>query len=245
MRSRPASSLHKHAHSTFSVFLRRFGKLTGFFLLFLALIYIVHTISVRFFTIRKLEVHGANIRVVLDRDKFYDQLLFFPSEDYRRDLLSEYRQIQDIKITKKLPDTLVLDITLRKPIARLTTSGRTVLVDERGTVIGDATSGYGYLPILFFGIQDVEDGDSVTDKRVRSAIGILHALNGTIPITSITEYESSSLRARSGNTDIFIPQEGDYSQIASTLQTLFSRFRMKGTMPASVDIRFEKPVVTN
>ncbi len=62
---------------------------------------------------------------------------------------------------------------------------------------------------------------------------------------SISEKDSASILATMGHTNIFLPQKGDLKVKAGTLQTIVMGFRIKGTLPTVIDLRFEKPIVTN
>ena len=52
-----------------------------------------------------------------------------------------------------------------------------------------------------------------------------------------------SIRVEIQQLDIFFPQDGDIVEHIRTLQTLFTGFRIKGVLPAHIDLRFGKPVV--
>ena len=78
---------------------------------------------------------------------------------------------------------------------------------------------------------------------VVQAVSLIKKTKTFIQWSFIEPYETQSIRARFGQTDIIITQTNDLSQVLDTLQTLMEGFRIKGTMPKSIDLRFGKPIV--
>ena len=78
---------------------------------------------------------------------------------------------------------------------------------------------------------------------VIQAIALISKTKSFIQWSRIESFETQSIRAKTGQTDILITQTSDLTYVRDTLQTLMEGFRIKGTMPKSIDIRFSKPVV--
>jgi hypothetical protein len=76
-----------------------------------------------------------------------------------------------------------------------------------------------------------------------TALAFLNGTRDFLPIQTITIEDDSSLRAKSNTMDILFPQDGSMPAILATLQTLLSGFRIKGTLPTLIDLRFNKPMV--
>ncbi|UKK85638.1 FtsQ-type POTRA domain-containing protein [Sphingopyxis sp. BSN-002] len=91
------------------------------------------------FQVRKVEVVGADR---IDRLKVYDialaqkdrSMAAVDLEDVRHDLM-QYGWIKDARVSRRLPDTLVVDIVERSPAAIWQHSGRLSLIDEKGVVL--------------------------------------------------------------------------------------------------------------
>jgi cell division septal protein FtsQ len=222
---------------------RKFGRIIALVVLILSIVYILYIFCMQFFALRNIEVVGDGIQVAIDQTKLEHNLLFIRPEKLKADILTNNNQIENIQITKKYPDTLSITVSLRKASARVTTSTRTAIIDSRGVMLGFARSDSGSLPMLDFGVPDVPDGTTFTDTRVLSGIAIIRDISSIAPITSMYLADTSSIRAIYGKTSIFFPLNTEYSALATTLQTLIARFRMKGSMPASIDLRFDKPVI--
>lgn len=91
------------------------------------------------FQVRKVEVVGADR---IDRLKVYDialaqkdrSMAAVDLENVRHDLM-QYGWIKDARVSRRLPDTLVVDIVERSPAAIWQHSGRLSLIDEKGVVL--------------------------------------------------------------------------------------------------------------
>jgi cell division protein FtsQ len=88
------------------------------------------------FAVKRIEINGANR---LDRLQVYDKALAqqdrsmaaFSLAEVREDLL-RYGWVADARVSRRLPDTLVIDLVERAPVAVLQERGRYTLIDDRG-----------------------------------------------------------------------------------------------------------------
>ncbi|KTE75797.1 cell division protein FtsQ/DivIB [Sphingopyxis terrae subsp. ummariensis] len=95
------------------------------------------------FQVKKVEVVGADR---IDRLKVYDialaqkdrSMAAVELEDVRRDLM-QYGWIKDARVSRRLPDTLVVDIVERTPAAIWQNDGRLSLIDDSGVVLEPVT----------------------------------------------------------------------------------------------------------
>ncbi len=105
------------------------------------------------FEVKRVEITGMN-RV--DQLKVYDIVLAekdraMPLVDIKkiREDLLRYGWIKDVRVTRRLPDTLVVDITERKPTAVWQRGGIYSLIDDQGTELEKVSRGsVGNLPII-------------------------------------------------------------------------------------------------
>lgn len=95
------------------------------------------------FQVKKVEVVGADR---IDRLKVYDialaqkdrSMAAVDLEDVRHDLM-QYGWIKDARVSRRLPDTLVVDIVERSPAAIWQNGGRLSLIDANGVVLEPVT----------------------------------------------------------------------------------------------------------
>lgn len=105
------------------------------------------------FSVKRVEVIGANR---IDRLHVYDialnqkdrSMAAFDLDEVRRDLL-RYGWVADARVSRRLPDTLVIDLAERSPVAVWQNRGSYTLIDSNGRLLPgvDAASVPG-LPIL-------------------------------------------------------------------------------------------------
>lgn len=201
--------------------------------------WIVNTV----FTVRSIEVVGEGVRISIDPEKMPRNLLFFPVERVKNDLLRDYPTIASITIKKKYPGTLVIMATLRVPKAIVVTLNSTYAIDKEGVVLEEYPEKT-LLPIIRIDVPPAPLGKRMTDPRITVGLSFLRDTEGSIAITRITSGEGDTLQATDGIMNILFSQKSDIQAIARTLQTMLMGFRIKGALPASIDLRFAKPVVT-
>lgn len=94
------------------------------------------------FEVKRIEVVGANR---IDRLQVYDIVLRERDRsmaavdlDAVREGLLSYGWVGDARISRRLPDTLVVELVERSPVAVWQRRGQLSLIDARGTVLDDA-----------------------------------------------------------------------------------------------------------
>lgn len=97
------------------------------------------------FEVRRVEVRGVKN---LNELKVYERVLTerdraMPLVDIQalRDELAQLSWVEDARVSRQLPDTLVIDIVERKPHAVLRKANRLVLIDAKGTELETVTAG--------------------------------------------------------------------------------------------------------
>lgn len=232
-----ASRLHAYT-------IRRFLKILAGVILSLFSIAGISLLVVRAFTITNVVVDAPFMSIELDAARFGKNLLFLPVDKLKADLLNTYPLLAQVRFEKRFPGTLVVHLSRRNTHFVLHSAGNTYALDENGLVLGGIDNRSGY-PELEFNAGILVTGNPVTHPGVKASIVFLRQLAGRVPVSRVKERDSSSIQAISGHTNIFLPQIGDMSAKADTLQTIVEGFRIKGTLPTVIDLRFEKPVITN
>lgn len=195
------------------------------------------------FFIEHVEIIGHGVNISIDEKKLPKNLLFFPSDTVTKSLLSENSMIESLQIRKKYPHTLVIVVTPRMPFVNIQQNNSFIAVDRTGFVLG-ASYSMDKLPVILFSIPSVIFGKRIMDETFMHALAFLDNTKAIVSFDHVDVYDSASFRASMGQTDIIIPQLGEYEHIATTLQTLLAGFRIKGTLPKTIDLRFDKPIVT-
>lgn len=226
-----------------SVFGRKFGTLIILIAVTVSVSLTAYLVIIKTCSIRKIEVVGNGIQVVVDQKKVPKNLLFFPSDQIKKEILSNNPALADVEFRKKFPHTLVIKATLRTPVVRfLTSNGQTILLDRNGVVLTYGDQGL-RLPVFRFAVESVRIGAVLNNERLRLALSMLDGIARIDPVVSVEEQSDFSIFIKTEKTGIYITQDAQPDQTIATLQTLIEGFRIKGRLPTVVDLRFDKPVV--
>jgi Cell division protein FtsQ len=225
------------------LFLRKFGSVVRYSVVFFLLSLVLYWSVYLVFTIKTIVVASNTVKVLVDQSRLPKSLILFPSAKIRAELLTDNPILADIQFQKKYPHTLVIVPTLRTAVVRLNLNEREVLLDESGIVLMDATNTSLPLPRLFVSIPVVRIGETIRDSRVTAGISFIMGIQPMLTIQTIHVEDDRSLRAKSDTLDIVFPQDADMRGTLATLQTLLAGFRIKGTLPAFIDLRFNKPII--
>lgn len=195
------------------------------------------------FTIRSVEVIGEGMAIVVDQEKLPNNLLFFPVDQVREQIRKEHPLVGDITVRKKYPGTLVITAIARTPFAVVGTDTQTYTSDVQGVVLSQHPDASG-LAKVSLAVGAMQPGDTIGDPRVMAALNFLRETAPVVTVSEIAEFDSSSLQAQAEGMSIRFLQDGDRIVLARTLQMLIAGFRIKGKLPTTIDLRFDKPVVT-
>jgi len=223
---------------------KRTLRFVGGVILLLGAIFFIAVLLVRAFTIKEVLVDAPGMSIELDKEKFGKNLLFLPVSAFRAELLSTYPLLKDVTFERKFPGTLIVHLVKRPAFVSFESGGNLYELDEYGLVLGSVGEVRGRSHMVF-NIGILSAGSRVGDDRVEAALSFLRAMENPAQILRIEPRDSHSLQAKLSNTNIFLPQSGDLSAKADTLQIIMEGFRMKGTLPTVIDLRHEKPIIIN
>ncbi|MBI4066715.1 FtsQ-type POTRA domain-containing protein [Candidatus Gottesmanbacteria bacterium] len=222
---------------------RKFGRIVAFVIVILLVSGVFSWGVNALFTIRSVEVAGVGIGIAVDQTKLPKNLLFFPVDEVRKQILKDYPLVGSVTVKKKYPGTLVITAIPRKPFAIAGVGRETYALDVDGVVLSQYPS-QNDLPIISIAMLPMQPGSTVSDPAVMAAVRFLRETASVVAVSEITGFDASSLQARAESMSIVFPQNADILVLARTLQTITAGFRIKGKLPTTIDLRFDKPVVT-
>ncbi len=200
------------------------------------------TLLKRLFALETIVVVGNDIHVSIDNKKLPTNLIFFPGDKIREEVLAGNPWLSDVQFQKVYPHTLKIIPIVRTPYIRLQSNNRIVLVDASGVVLQDGDQGLS-IPLFVVDAVPFHMGERIGDPRMKFLLTFMDAIYPVLPIESITEYDDTYYQVKSGTTAIYITQDKSVDVTIATLQTLMTGFRIKGTLPTVVDLRFDKPII--
>lgn len=156
------------------------------------------------------------------------------------ELERKFLPVGDVVIKKKYPQTVIVEISERKPIAKVSQSGgREFLLDRKGVLYSEVVPEFRGLRLvtLEFGM-DLGLGQKV-DANVVALILLEES-----PVSAIKFVEQEGIEVSAGQnlTILFSRQKSVADQIRA-LQTILQKYRIEGKQLKSVDLRYEQPVV--
>lgn len=222
-----------------SIVLRKFGHPALLMIAVLIASGMVFWMVTSAFTLTTVEVVGDGVGMTIDQHMVPKNLLLLRTDKLEASLMVEYPLLSSIKVSKRYPHTLVIAAMTRKPIARIST----FFLDRDGFLVDEKKSS-DTLPLLDLPVVPIAIGSKLSDPAVVTALGFVAKVHPAITIERIIRNDSTSLIAKTPTTDILFTHNANTEAIAATLQTLLAGFKIKGTLPARIDLRFDKPVVT-
>ena len=150
--------------------------------------------------------------------------------------------IKSVRITKKLPNTLIVDVNERKPVAVWKVGETTKYVDSEGVVL-DELSRFRQLTLtdMFCESQDTEL--NISHKGLTYGLRVITQVVPTIPIQTLSCLDENSSILKINGVEVVIDNQREVERVAASLLFLFKQFRIEGKQPNKVDMRFEKPVL--
>ena len=194
------------------------------------------------FALENIEVAGDGLGVTVNEEKMPNNLLFFPAEKVKEEILRDNPILGSLELKKKFPHTLIVVAKRRDPIARITLESIVGLIDREGYIVG-IDDGTNSLPLITLEPLRVSVGEQVSDESVRAALALIAALPPHYVMRKITRFDRLSIMGETEVLNIVVAQNSDAPRISHTLQTILERFRIRGTMPTRIDLRFDKPII--
>jgi len=175
-------------------------------------------------------------------------LLFFPSQKLKEEIKENFPQTGELKIKKKIFNTLSFELQSKKPVVALAIElpgGLFYWLDEEGIVLSKIDKSHD-LPLIFLKDDPVlEVGQTFkygnNQNLMSLVIGLkMHLLESkTIRLVSPREIEvwleDGALILFNGEKDVNIQLD--------SLQLILSRAKIEGKTIKKIDLRFDKPVI--
>jgi len=228
--------------SILSIPVKRIFRIFLFIALCLCICYGIFVGIVKMFQVTDIEVMADWMQFEVNQKRFVTNILFFPSDTIRSEMLDQYPQLKDVEIRKKYPHTIQIFPVLRTPIAVLVTSKGNYAIDEAGTVIQPVSETTQY-PTITIDVDTIRVGGTIKEESIVGALSFLTLSKDIGVVQNITTFDSESIIAKMDTMNIIIPQNNVSKTLVGTLQAIVTGFRIKGTVPKRIDLRYTKPVI--
>jgi len=165
-------------------------------------------------------------------------------------ILEKYPDILDVTIIKKLPSTIIYNLTAREPVAQIKIEGKFYFADETSFILTDPSDNQRSDLIVIVGIENVEEylGKYFKNPRLTNAINLIKAFQKTeflkefsVYYIDVSGYKSMSFLIDHG-AEVKINLADYEKKIKLLLHTIKSK-QLNLSEVDYVDLRFAHPVV--
>lgn len=208
---------------------------------------IVILILIGFSSLLKVKIIETNARSpdVVGLPFVGGKYIFSLPEDKIKDYFLKNPSVKEVKVVKKFPKTVFIDVIYRYKTAVVSARNGLFIVDEGGYVFEKIATNSG-LPLLNIETKEVNLGTNITQNSLSKALKIVRlSQDSNIRIVNITPLDETgvSLTLDQG-TLVFIDSNSQAEEIVSSLQMIIKRFTIEGKILSKIDFRFEKPVIS-
>lgn len=177
--------------------------------------------------------------------KIDSPLILLDTSEIVEEVASISPWIKNVQAVKKYPWTLVIKVTERTPVVTFIKDDVQLLIAEDGMVLPNRP-GQDFLSRVKLDCDVSQIPGQLIDKsQVITGLATIKSLkeNHEIEIESLRCVDDDRYQIATSKTIIEYGAQNDSDKIVSSLQVLFRQFRIEGTWPKRVDLRFDKPLL--
>ncbi len=172
-------------------------------------------------------------------------ILFIDTHALEKEISLRHPSIKSVKVTKRFPDSLEIYIEVRTPIMRITVGSEGLFIDQEGKVLSaDASQKHLDYPTLRCLVDKANVGEVLDVPNIVLVAETVNTIleHKTAKIKEVSCQDDGSFSFLADGLEIIISAQNNPDDIDSSLQYLFKQFRIEGTRPKKIDLRFNKPV---
>lgn len=174
-------------------------------------------------------------------------IIFLSPQKTEQLVKDELLGIEQVEIEKKLPDKLIVYLTKRKPIAVVEANKDYYQVDYQGIILAKLDQPTD-LPLIASGeLSVMADNYQLESPLILSSLDFLYQLligNIEARRLEITDSQELTVFLKTG-PKVLIPLDKNTKEQVDSLQLILERAKIEGKQIELIDLRFDKPVVTN
>jgi cell division septal protein FtsQ len=237
---------------------RKVAKVSKYFtfvLVGIALFLGLYLIFIKFdlLSVARVEVVGAQSFVnstdltELAKSRAYGKnIITFPVKDLEDSLRENFQGARSLNISKKYPQTLVITVIERVPLAILHNdlNENHYLVDEEGYVLGIVDANTTNLPKVFYA-EEIAVGYFLDQKLVSVYFELLAAVDESeVQISSASVHKDFIVAYSVGSVEILLGVDKNIKESIIVLADLLKQLATEGKDARRIDMRYDKVVVS-
>lgn len=189
-------------------------------------------------------VDESSIRSSLQ--KYLSQSIFFvQSTEVEKAVTGESLVIENAKIAKLFPSTLIADITLREAVAEVENEESKFLIDKNGFIFALSPSNIALPHFAVKTDQKIFLGQTINSRFLAAAIQLIKGLQekDLLKIKSFSLQDNESIVVTTDDGLIIYFKSQDISSQLLALEGILLKAKTEKGKLVKVDFRYERPVV--
>ncbi|MBI3619922.1 hypothetical protein HY214_02145 [Candidatus Roizmanbacteria bacterium] len=204
------------------------------------------------FAVRKIAIDGSDRSLPLKglTTLYRANLLLLSTEEKADDLLRENPRLKTVVVTKEYPATLHLTYTFLTPVVFFTVDDGFYILSEEGKILERLHKKSDLpLPIITYyqkiPFQQYKAGNILSFKDIQDSLAYLKKIvELSLPIDSIDIKGTNMIVCNLKEKTIIFTTSKDRGKQLFELESIVRKFKIEGREFTSLDLRFDKPVVT-
>lgn len=220
------------------------------FLFFVFFFFILIKSSYNLFFLKEIKIVNEERNYVLGINEIKKMPLFFLDEDNIKNiLLKKNPRIKDLKIEKKYPNILIIQIIKDNPIAILVVNNGYFYLNSQGKIVYKSNKiNEEKIPLINFyqklDFQNYYPGKKIEFKEIVLALELLKNMNDlNIKVNSLDITSLDVILFNLENKRVFFNTGKDINTQWYQFEKIFRQFKIEGKDYKEIDLRFDKPIV--
>lgn len=172
-------------------------------------------------------------------------LIILDSKKLAHKLKSASPWVDTIVFKRRLPTSLYIIITEKVPLLRIQDGFHLQYVSESGVIL-PALTRYDrqHFPRLSCKLNK-QPGQEITESNIKQGLKIVADIKkaGQEKPNELVCENDGILILKFAETQVIFDQHKSPTEVVNSLLFLFKQFRIEGTWPKTVDLRFDKPIL--
>ncbi len=243
------SALTDHYHPSLITRLRRFQNIKAVILLSLLFLggymlnqlLVINSIDLQVTNPEKIRV--AQLHSELNQTYYGKPLWLIDPQTISRVIGQNHPQVLGVRVSSQYPNKVIIAVSGRSPILQLKVldSEATFLVDVQGLVL--AQEQQTNLPaVSVLGVLQV--GQIIKNEELLFLLGLLDQLKGTYVLGEITFISPTSLRMQVDGISVLYTTTLSADLQCQRLKTVLEHYHLRNVTLNTIDLRFNRPVVS-
>ncbi len=182
-------------------------------------------------------------------------IIFTSDSDIQKAILKSNYDVRSVNVQKQFPSTVYLSVVLYQPLAYLQGDSGYFVLAEDGYVLSRQKDLNTSLPLIHFyeklNFFNYNVGSKISYSEVKATLKWLQVLRAAGYATDAVDINGPNMLAFTVindkgqlNRKVVFTTEKDFGQQEYELETILKKFRIDGHDFKTLDLRFNRPVIT-